>query len=357
MSLRWGVAGLGRGASFVEWISAIEGCEVVAVCDSNEAALERFGGLETFSDYEEFLDKAALDVVAVITPGPAHGPQSVAAMEAGLHVLCETPCVYSIAEAEAVVSTSRRTGLNFMLAEDYIWMNWTQQLKKLVDTGRLGDIVFAEAEYTHDCRGGMLIDAEGKHHHASEWGTRDDLKPAWRAGDLPPLFYCSHTLGPLLYLMEDRCTTAIGLHTGARVAPGVCPVDMESGLLQTAAGRAIRLTNGFCIAHPFSLFTGLYGTRGSIRMVNLGGLEVKAWFEDEATGSDWQNLDMDYDQREDGRHWVTVMLEEFVAAIRTDTAPPLDAARSMDYTLPGICAHMSAEQGGQPVPIPDMRQI
>jgi len=262
--------------------------------------------------------------------------------------------VYSIAEAEAVVSTSRHTGLSFMLAEDYIWMNWTQQLKQLVEAGRLGDIVFAEAEYTHDCRGGMLIDAEGKRHHTSEWGTRDDLQPTWRASDLPPLFYCSHTLGPLLYLMEDRCTTAIGLNTGARVAPEVCPVDMESGLLQTAAGRAIRLTNGFCIAHPFSLFTGLYGSRGSIRMVNLGGLQVKAWFEDDP-GDGWQDLPMQYQERADGRHWVTVMLEEFIVAIRDDTDPPVDVYRAMEYTLPGICAHLSAEQGGELVAVPDLR--
>ncbi len=355
MSLRWGVAGLGRGRRFVEWISAIDGCEVVAVCDASEAALEPFGGLQTYTDYTEFLDKAEPDVVAVITPGPAHASQAVAAMEHGCHVLSETPCVYSIEEAQAVVETTQRTGLKYMLAEDYIWMGWCQNLKHFVDDGKLGDIVFAEAEYTHDCRGGMLIDADGKHYPASAWGTRDDLTPTWRASDLPPLFYCSHTLGPLLHLMEDRCTMAMGLNTGAKVAPEVCRVDMESGLLQTAGGRAIRLTNGFCIAHPFSLFTGLYGTNGSIRMVNLGGLQVKAWFEEQAQESQWWDLPMAYEEREDGRHWVTVMLEEFVASIRDDAQPPMDVYASMDCTLPGICAHMSAEQGGAQVRVPDFR--
>ncbi len=354
MNLRWGVAGLGRGTRFVEWLSALDGCEVVAVCDVSEAALKRFDGLQTYTDYSEFLEKSDLDVVAVITPGPEHASHSLAAMEAGCHVLSETPCVYSIAEAQAVAAAVERTGLKFMLAEDYIWMGWCQNLKAIVEAGRVGDIVFAEAEYTHDCRGGMLVDANGKRYPASAWGSREDLKPTWRASDLPPLFYCSHTLGPLLYLMQDRCTTALGLNTGAKVAPEVCPVDMESGLLQTEAGCAIRLTNGFCIAHPFSLFTGLYGSRGSIRMVNLGGLQVKAWFEDDP-GDGWQDLPMQYQERADGRHWVTVMLEEFIVAIRDDTDPPVDVYRAMEYTLPGICAHLSAEQGGELVAVPDLR--
>lgn len=356
MKLRWGIAGLGRGRKFVEWLSEVAGCETVAVCDANPQALEGFDGLDTYTDYRQFIEQADVDVVGVITPGPQHAEQSVLAMEAGRHVLSETPCVYSVEEARQVVETARRTGCKYMLAEDYIWMCWCQELKKIVASGKLGEIVAAEAEYTHDVRGGMLVDSEGKRHHASAWGSRDDLQPTWRASDLPPLFYCSHTLGPLLYLMEDRCTMAVGLHSGARVAPQVCPVDVESGLLKTAGGATIRLTNGFCVPHPFSLFLGLYGTTGSIRVVNLGQLQVKAWFEQEAESGDWWDMPIEYHARADGRDWHVVMLEDFVGSIVNDTAPPLDEIGSMGCTVPGICAHMSAEQGGVAVPVPDFGQ-
>ena len=354
MSIRCGVAGLGRGSSFVNWINELDGCEVVAVCDENPKALERFSGLDAYTSYEAMIDSANLDMVAVITPGPQHAPQALYALEAGVNVLSETPCVYSLEEAKSIVETVRRTGCKYMLAEDYIWMGWTQSLKRLLDEGRLGDIVFAEGEYTHDCRGSMLRDSNGAVYPASAWGTRDDLTPAWRASDLPPLFYCSHTLGPLFYLLNDRGVSAVGMHTGGKLAPDVCPVDMESGLVKTEAGRVVRLTNGFCIAHPFSLFTGFYGTRGSIRMVNLGGLSVKAWFEDNS-GGDWEELPIVYHEREDGRHWVSVMLDDYFTALRNDTAPPVDEVKSMEYTLPGICCHMSAEQGGATIEIPDLR--
>ena len=355
MAQRWGVAGLGRGASFVQWLNAIDGCEVVAVCDANPNALTRFDAVPTYTDYGKFIDKSTLDAVAVITPGPEHADQALQALERGVHVLSETPCVYSIEEAKAIVDAVTRTGCRYMLAEDYVWLGWTQALRQIVDSGTIGDIVFAEAEYTHDCRGLMLVDSSGNRFPVSAWGSETDLKPTWRASDLPPLFYCSHTLGPLLHLLDDRCVTAVGMNTGAKVAPDVCPTDMESGLLQTEAGRVLRLTNGFCIAHPFYFSIGLYGSRGSVRLVRADGLRATAWVEAEASKG-WQPLDISWTDRDDGRLWVSVMLEEFVDALRSDRAPPIDVFRSMEFTLPGICAHMSAERNGQPVQIPDLRQ-
>jgi hypothetical protein len=91
-------------------------------------------------------------------------------------------------------------------------------------------------------------------------------------------------------------------------------------------------------------------------MVNLGQLQVKAWFEEDAQSDDWWDLPMEYQGRADGRPWVSVMLEEFAVSVVNDTEPPVDVYRSMEYTLPGICAHMSAEQGGLPVQVPDLRQ-
>jgi len=49
------------------------------------------------------------------------------------------------------------------------------------------------------------------------------------------------------------------------------------------------------------------------------------------------------------------MVTDFLEAIREDRNPPIDIDFAMDMTLPGICAHLSAEQGGQPVPVPNSR--
>ena len=110
--LRVGVAGLGRGRMFVDLFNDIDECEVVAVCDPLEKALQGYGSIAAHRSYEQFLE-TGLDIVAVITPGPLHAGQAIEAMQAGAHVLCETPCVYSVPEARAVVQACEASGKTF----------------------------------------------------------------------------------------------------------------------------------------------------------------------------------------------------------------------------------------------------
>jgi len=219
MNLKCGVAGLGRGKLFVKRFEEIDGCEVTAVCDANPTALADHERYACYSDFGKFICESELDVVAIITPGPVHAEQSLMAMEQGVHVLCETPCVYSLDEAQSIVATVRRTGVKYMLSEDYLYMGHVQRWKEIVDSGALGEIVYAEGEYTHDCRNIMFVDGNGRYVPLQERGQRNDVRLSWRAENLPPLKYCSHTLAPLLYLMNDRCVSAVGMATGSKTLP------------------------------------------------------------------------------------------------------------------------------------------
>jgi hypothetical protein len=49
------------------------------------------------------------------------------------------------------------------------------------------------------------------------------------------------------------------------------------------------------------------------------------------------------------------MAVEFMTAVRQGTSPPIDIHAALEMSLPGLCAHQSALQGGKPVPIPDWR--
>jgi len=351
MALRCGVAGLNRGKRFVEAFRAIDGCEVCSVCEPDAQRVTDLEGVEAFDDFETFLEKSGLDIVAIITPGPLHFDQTLIALERGVHVLCETPPVYSVDEAWAVVRKVRETGLKYMLCEDYIWHGWVERVKELIDDGRLGDIVYAEGDYTHDCRGIMLFDDKGrvpfeeKERHAN-------AHKAWRATHLPPLSYCSHTLGPLLHLMQDRIVTAVGMDAGPHTWPEVCASDLQAGLFRTEKCSVIRLTNGFCVAHPFALTYNLCGTRGSIKLSKVGGQSVVAAFDN---GKAWEPLELPWNDRRDGRPFLEVVLEQFAESVRRDTKPPLDVCESMDCVVPGLCAIESARKGSRPVRVPDFR--
>jgi len=351
--LRCGVVGLGRGRLFVERLNAQPDCRVTAVCDTNERAFAGLSGPECYTDFERMLDSEPLDVVAIVGPGPVHAPQSIQALERGLHVITETPCVYSLAEAAAVVKAVRRSGLKYMLAEDYLYAGFVQQFRAAIDAGELGEIVAAQGEYTHDCRDMLLLDPEGAYVPWAERASRTDTRPSWRATDLPPLQYCSHTLGPLLRLMGDRCVRVSGVSTGSRTFPEAGMVDYATAVMQTAGGRAITLTNGFGVAHPFAFFLALCGTAGSIRCVHFGTPEVRIHRDGPDAG--WRPLECGWYDRPDGRNWLDVMFEEFLTCICDDTEPPIDVFTAMDFTVPGICAHLSAEQDGAVVVVPDYR--
>jgi predicted dehydrogenase len=177
---------------------------------------------------------------------------------------------------------------------------------------------------------------------------------SWRFTDLPPLAYSSHTLGPLLHLMGDRCTTATGIVGGRREVAGVDVFPLETAVLETEGGCTINLTNGFMLSHPFIWLAALYGTEGSVRVINTDyrtpeALRVLISTDDEPGWRDW---DMPWHEREDGRDHMQVMVDEFVASVIDGISAPFDEARSMDFCLPGVLAHESAKQGGVKMEVP-----
>ena len=353
MALRCGVVGMGRGKLFARFLAENEHCELVAVCDMVASTMEDYGDIARHTDYAEFLAEK-LDIVAVISPGPVHADQSIAALESGAHVLCETPCVYSVDEAKAVVESVRVTGRSYMLAENYIWQGWCEALYAMAAEGKFGDIVYAEGDYTHDCRDIMLYDESGRVPYAEHKG-RNGLRRTWRATDLPPIIYCSHTLGPLLHLMDDRIVNAYGLAVRERGMPGIVETDLEAGLFETEKGAIIRLTNGFTPAHPFSLYYSIAGTKGSGKVLNAGGQSGK-WWSDLVDGiQGWQDLPSESLSRSDGRDDTAVMVDAFVQSVVDGVDPPLDVHASMDMTLPGIVAHQSGLEGGKKMDVPDSR--
>ena len=343
MSLRCAVAGLNRGAGFVKRLQANPDCEVVAVCDARPEKLAEYPNAKGFEDFDEMLEEANLDVVAIITPGPLHAPQSLAAMDAGAHVLVETPNVYSAEEARAVVELARERDLRYMLAEDYVYMGWCGRLEGYVASGALGEIIGGMAEYTHDCRPVKPLSA-----------VNEQQAQAWRFTDLPPLAYASHTLGPLLQLMDDRCVNVMGIAGGRQEVRGVEVFPLETAVLETEGGRTINLTNGFMLSHPFIWQAALYGTEGSVRVINTDYRDPDALRVLISTDEDpqWRDWSMDWHGRDDHEDHLQVLVDDFVDCVISGAPAPFDEARSMDFCLPGVLAHESARQGGKRLEVP-----
>ncbi|MCD6359993.1 MAG: Gfo/Idh/MocA family oxidoreductase [Armatimonadetes bacterium] len=361
MSLRIGVAGLGRGMGFVRVFSHHAECELAAVCDVQPGraakVAEEFEVPMAFEDYSE-LCRADIDAIVVATPLPIHVPCAVEAMEHGKHVLSEVPAANDLDQAEQLARAVEQSGLKYMFAENMCYYAYMETYDNLVKRGDIGKPIYVEAEYIHDCRSLMHDRFDG-----ITPGSESGL--TWRAS-LPPIHYCTHDLGPALDILDTRVTTACGMHTGSNVAPELGAIDMEVGIFQTECGAVIKILAGFSIArHPAMHWMVIYGTEGYIEgprggrpgphhmwtenIPNITGpIEIPA-------GASHTNAPPEATL---GGHGTSeyFMCNDFVRCILDDTAPAIDVYRGLDYTVPGICAHISAENGGEPVEVPDYRQ-
>lgn len=124
--------------------------EVVAFCDLVEEkaqkAKEEYGteDARVYTDYTELL-KEDVEAVYVLTPNSSHAPISIAALEAGKHVMCEKPMAKTYAEAKAMVEAAERNGRILTVGYQNRYRADSIYLKKACEAGELGEIYYARA--------------------------------------------------------------------------------------------------------------------------------------------------------------------------------------------------------------------
>lgn len=125
--------------------------EMTAFCDiipeKAELAAEKFGSADAkvYTDYKKLLKDESIDVVHVCTPNRSHSFITVAALEAGKHVMCEKPMAKTYAEAKKMLEASKRTGKKLTIGYQQRWRGDSLYLKKSCENGELGDIYYARA--------------------------------------------------------------------------------------------------------------------------------------------------------------------------------------------------------------------
>jgi predicted dehydrogenase len=355
---RIGLVGVNRGSGLVHPFSVYPETEIAALCDVDEGRLTDAGAYYgvpdryLFADYDAFLD-APIDVVVIGTPIQLHAAQAIAAMESGKHVLSEVTAAWTIEECARLVETVKRTRQVYMLAENNCYLHYIRQWKEWIAAGRLGDIFYAEAEYIHDIRHLLWDEGSGEAY--------------WRL-ERPPITYCTHSLGPLLLLMEDRIVQATGAHAGYGILPDRGPscLNMEVALFKTQKGAVIKLLRSqVALREPPIHYYSLYGTRGFVENGREGGwtgTQGKLYVEEEMGAErgfqaiDCLNSNPAAPPEAYGGGHGTIeyyLVRDFIDALDSGSIrAPIDVIRAMDMTVPGICAHEAATSDGTWVDVP-----
>ncbi len=146
-----GCGGIANSKHFPALTSQAGKCEIVAFCDiiveRAEKAAKEYGvpDAKVYEDYQELLKDPEIDVVHVCTPNVAHCPITVAAFQAGKHVLCEKPMAATTEDAEKMMDAWRKSGKKFTIGYQNRFRTDAQMLKRACEEGKLGEIYFAKA--------------------------------------------------------------------------------------------------------------------------------------------------------------------------------------------------------------------
>ena len=130
---------------------------LAALCGRDEAAAraaaQRYGFASVETDWRALLGRDDVQLIDVCTPGDSHAEISIAALDAGKHVLCEKPLANTVAEAEAMAAAAERArarGVRAMAGFNYRRVPAIALARDLVASGRLGAIRHVRASYLQD---------------------------------------------------------------------------------------------------------------------------------------------------------------------------------------------------------------
>jgi len=145
-----GCGGIANGKHLPS-LSKLNNVQIVAFCDIIEEraqeAADKYGaeGAACYADYKELLKDSSIDIVHVCTPNDSHADISIAALEAGKHVMSEKPMAKTAADAKRMMDTAKRTGKKLTVGYNNRYRPDSLHLKELCKEGALGEIYYAKA--------------------------------------------------------------------------------------------------------------------------------------------------------------------------------------------------------------------
>jgi predicted dehydrogenase len=365
---RIAIIGLGFGAEFIPIYQHHPDAEMHAICQRDPAKLKQVGDAfsiaKRFTRYEDVLKDEDIDAVHINTPIPEHGSMTIAALEAGKHVMCTVPMATTLEECARIVTLAERTGLRYMMAETVVYAREFLFLKELYRKGALGRIQFLQASHQQDMDG---------------W-------PNYWPG-LPPMHYATHCVGPVLGLTgaeaavvscfgSGRIRDELAAKYGSPFAVETCHIALRDSDLSARVYRSL-----FDTARQYRESIDVYGSKQSFEWPLVEGeqpiLHTAKKPEHEiaqrVTVPDFAHLlpaairrfttrgvyDTDANQHlsfiqgsgHGGSH--PHLVNEFVSALVQGRETFPNHRQSANWTGVGILAHQSALRGGELLQLPE----
>jgi predicted dehydrogenase len=356
--IRVGVVGLRRGLSFAQGAGPGLGMELVALCDTWAERLESAGRrlkVETYTDFDRFLEHD-MDAVILANFFHQHAPFAVKALRAGFHVMSETSACATLGEGVELIEAVEKSGKTYMFAENYPYMVFNQEMRRLYQLGRIGEFQYGEGEYVHPMSAKEINALSPGERHWRNW--------------IPATYYCTHALAPVMYITGTWPVKVNGF-----VIP--CSDDdpqrsQTARRNDTASMIALRMDNDAVVKllqvslRGEGIWVRLHGTQGLMENQRGGDqtmLRVRRERFDKKRGEPVEQLYRpDFPECHEkamkaghgGGDFFTPY--HFSEAIRAGEQPFLDVYRGVAMSIVGILAYRSALNDSNTVEVPDFRK-
>ncbi len=324
--VRVGIIGLSASAARSRPAQELPQTDLTAICDLNEDLLGKVSaelGVErTFTDYERLLEQDDVDMVFIATRDADHCPMTIAALEAGKHVLVEKPMAPTVEECKQMLEAEERSGKKLAVNQVLRTNPRFIEAKRMADSGYLGEIFYCEADYVHNISrlivGGWRGEARHRHTPFIGGGCHMIDLLRWCVGEVEEIFaYGSHKCIASEDYPFDDCNVSV-----LKFENGAC------GKFGATYGCQRPSTRNFM----------LYGTKATY----VAGREY-----DTVTVSDDPNAAIRVDIPVQGHPFAPV-ISDFADAILNDTPAPI-SGRDVANTISVACAGNLSIETGEPV--------
>jgi predicted dehydrogenase len=378
-----GVIGTGnRGTGHINNLLAIDGTEIVAVCDLVQSRVDSAANLcekagkkrpmiycKDKDTWQELLDKEKLDAVIIATYWDSHTAIALYAMQNNVYPGIEVPAALTVADTWKLVEMSEKTGIPCMMLENWSFRQDNLALLNMKRLGMFGEIIHCHCAHSHDCIDHWFFDSE----------TGEQRWPAQYLLKYNRDQYPTHSVGPIISWMDiNRGDIFTEIFSTASASKGINAYfkrkfredhpnaklkysqgDIVTSVLKTKMGKTLVINYDMQLPRPYSNRWMLQGTKGvydeeksSIYLVGKSPAyhQWEPWkpYEEKFNHKWWQS-DLS-SQSHGGTDYI--MLLNFLNAVRSKSPTPIDVYDSAVMTaiveLSGISIIKNI-----PIPFPD----
>jgi predicted dehydrogenase len=256
-----GVVGLCHGANHVRAIQHLKQAECTAICDIWDERLQWVAGetgiAKATRQYADLLTDPDIDIISINTPCHIHGNMTLAALDAGKHVMVEVPMEnQSMDTLWKIIRMADRRHLKVQMDCADHWMPDSVRMKQLIDEGKLGDLYYVICEYLQDIRqqgDGSLLD---KSNFRMGYGVTAQEPVSSGAG--------IYAMDTARWFLGEQFTEVFA-YGNRKNLPTRNVDDHDVALFRTASGAIARVQCSKAVRRPYKeIIKSVWGTKGTI---------------------------------------------------------------------------------------------